>query len=267
MLILTGCTTIKGIFKKDLKENFSYIPENIQVLQQSEISHLPSPVQRYLIECGFVGHEKTYNARVVWKESHIMMRPGSKWMKLKTEQYNSVDHPFRIAYMKARIMGIVPFEGRDLFCQGRGHMLGWIANTIRIFDEDNPEIAQSALTIILAEALLIPGYALSEYITWQAVDDHSAQATINYQGLQAMGMFFFDDQGKMIRFETRERYYRDPQKGNIFKPFTAYVGDYIKQGDLTIPTSLVAAWQLEQGEFRYWKGKIERVDYNLAALP
>ena len=261
--IFTGCNTIKGVFKKDLSAHFNLLQHEPALLQQADISFLPHPVQRYLQVCGFVGFPRTENARVIWGSSHIKMQPGGKWMKLRTVQYNSVAEPFRIAYMKAHVMGVIPFEGRDLFAIGRGHMLGKVANLLGVFDEDNPQIAQSALTIILAEALLVPGYALSDYISWESIDQRSAAAVIRYGDLESRGTYYFDDNGYLVRFEAPERYYMDAKQGNILKPFTAYVGDYMQQGPLTIPTSLTAAWQLEGGEYQYWKGKITRVEYNV----
>ena len=263
--LFSGCQTVRRTFRSDLQQHFQNHRSGTDLLQVEDISHLPAPVQRYLHHCGFVGHERITNARVVWADSHIRMKPGGRWMRLRTEQYNSVDSPFRIAYMKARLLGLIPFEGRDLYARGHGHMYGRIGKLIKVFDEKDPAIAQSALVIVLAEALLVPGYALSEYIRWEAVDDTTARATISHEGVEATGTFFFNDLVEMLRFETRERYYMDPEQGNVPRAFVAYVGDYRKQGSLVIPGSLHAVWRLESGDYEYWKGSIEAVQYNISS--
>lgn len=66
----------------------------------------------------------------------------------------------------ARILGVIPFEGRDIYRGGRGHMLGKILNLLKVVDAQDPEIAQSALVTLFAEAFLVPSYALQSYITW-----------------------------------------------------------------------------------------------------
>lgn len=255
--------SIKKTFEQDVEEHFEPSAHTEQILTLEQIGHLPEPVQGYLIRCGFVGHEMVSNAQVIWSESFIKMKPDSKWLKLNTKQYNSVKTPFRIAYMKANLLGVVPFEGRDLYASGQGHMYGKIANMIKIFDEKTPEISQAALVTILAEALLVPGYAISDYITWEAIDKNSAKATMSYQGSEASGIFYFNQHNEMIRFESQQRYYMDPELGFVLRHFIASVEDYQKQGDLYIPTAMVATWQLPEGEYNYWKGIIKEVRYNI----
>jgi hypothetical protein len=262
--LFSGCQTVRRTFRSDLEQHFQNHKAGAELLQAEDIRHLPAPVQGYLHHCGFVGHEKISNARVVWADSHIRMKPGGRWMRLRTEQYNSVDSPFRIAYMKARLLGVVPFEGRDLYARGHGHMYGRFGKLIKVFDEKDAAIAQSALVIVLAEALLVPGYALSEYIQWEAVDDTTARATIRHEGAEACGTFFFNGLGEMVRFETDTRYYMDPELGNVPRPFVAHVGDYRKQDRLTIPGTLRAVWRLESGDYEYWKGTLDAVQYNIA---
>lgn len=166
-------------------------------------------------------------------------------MKLKTTQFNSVEDPFRIAYMKARMFGVIPFEGRDIYFSGLGHMYGKVANLFTVFDEKEREIAQSALVIILAETLLVSGYALADYITWEPIDENSAKARLVHNGIDVSGVFYFNDVGEMKRFVTNDRYYLHPGKGNLRTPFSAGVGDYKQQEGLRIPGSLMAIWHLE----------------------
>lgn len=255
--------SIRKTFRDDLNHHFQGSQTTHPVLTQEEINHLPAPVQRHLQACGFVGREKIVNAQVEWADSHIKMKPGGKWMRLKTLQYNSVNPPFRIAYMKAMMMGVIPFEGRDLYAGGQGHMYGKIANLIGVFDEKTPEIAQGALVTILAESLLVPGYALSEYMTWEGGDEHSARATLRHEGLQVSGTFTFDQQGLMERFETDERYYMGGGKKALLRPFKAIVAGYHRQDDHQVPSELTAVWSLETGPYEYWKGTISRVRYNI----
>jgi len=67
----------------------------------------------------------------------------------------------------------------------------------------------------------------------------------------------------MIRFETDDRYYMHPEKGNVLTKFSAEISNYKKQGDLIIPGSLMAIWHLESGRYEYWKGNISEVEFNI----
>lgn len=263
MTINTSCKSVRKTYEKDIDIHFESYSEIQPALDSVMIQNLPQPVQNYLNICGFMGKEIPVNAEVIWSDSHIKMKPGGNWMKLKTLQYNSVKNPFRIAYMKAHILGIIPFEGRDMYYGGNGHMYGKIGKVITIFDEKEREIAQSALIIILAECLLVPGYALQNYIQWEEVDEYTAKATITHGGIEASGLFHFNEDYEFVLFETNDRYYMNPEKGNVLTPFSAEIGQYFQQGDLKIPGSLKAIWHLETGRYEYWKGTISEVRYNI----
>lgn len=262
-MLLTSCTSVKRTYKNDLQAHFQPSDGTEKVLTKEDITHLPEPVQRYFECCGFIGKPVPMNAEVVWADSHIKMNPDKNWMKLKTYQFNCVEEPFRIAYMKARMFGVIPFDGRDIYFGGKGHMFGKVANLFTVFDEKEIEIAQSALIIILAEALLVPGYALADYIIWKPIDENSAKARLVHKGIDVSGIFYFNDKGELIRFETSDRYYMHAGKGNLLTPFSAEVGDYKKQGELRVPGSLMAVWHLEGGRYEYWKGTISEVKYNI----
>lgn len=263
MTITTSCKSVRKTYEKDLDIHFENYSEVQPILNSGIIQNLPAPVQKYLITCGYMGKEIPMNAEVVWSDSHIKMKPGGNWMKLKTLQYNCVKNPFRIAYMKANMFGIIPFEGRDLYVNGFGHMYGKLGNIITVFDEKQKEIAQSALIIILAETLLVPGYALQDYIQWEEMDDYTAAASISHEGITARGIFHFNKDSEFVRFETNDRYYMSSDKGNVLTPFSAEIGHYFQQGDLRIPGSLMAIWHLESGRYEYWKGTISEVNYNI----
>jgi hypothetical protein len=227
------------------------------------IAHLPEPIRKYLTNSGYTGREMPVNAEIIWEESHIKMKPHGKWLKLKTIQFNSVDEPFRIAYMKAMLGGIIPFEGRDIYANGMGHMYGKLGKVITIFDEKQREIAQSALITVLAEALLVPGYALQNYIEWEAIDNNSARAVIRHMDIEAAGVFYFNDKGEMTAFESHDRYYMSPGKGNIQVPFRVETREYKTAGEYRFPSKVKAIWKLPEGDYDYWKGTIREIRYNI----
>jgi hypothetical protein len=199
---------MKSLYEKErqdaLQEHAHLITPDL--ITEEDMARLPEPVQRFLRRGGYVGRERMTNAQVVWAHSEIRMAPDRDWMRLETHQFNSVPEPFRIAYMKARIAGIIPFEGRDLYRDGRGHMLGKILNLFKVVDAQDPEIAQSALVTVFAETFLVPSYALQSYITWEEWGEGWARARIRHKGLEAVGTFFFNEGDEMVRFETGDRY-------------------------------------------------------------
>jgi len=256
---------MKSLYEKErqdaLQEHAHLITPDL--ITEEDMARLPEPVQRFFRRGGYVGRERMTNAQVVWAHSEIRMAPDRDWMRLETHQFNSVPEPFRIAYMKARIAGIIPFEGRDLYRDGRGHMLGKILNLFKVVDAQDPEIAQSALVTVFAEAFLVPSYALQSYITWEEWGEGWARARIRHKGLEAVGTFFFNEADEMVRFETGDRYYSRPEGGYEKVRFSAFVDGYQDQEGLRIPRGVRAVWHLEGEDYEYWRGSIQEVRFDV----
>jgi hypothetical protein len=259
MSIFCSCHSPKKLFHNEVAEFKATLKLTIETYSELSIAHLPEPVQRYILQCGLIGITIANHAEVIWGESHIKMRPNQKWMRLETIQHNFVTEPSRLAYMRANMMGIIPFEGRDKYHNGNGHMFGTLGKMIKIFDEKDLEIAQGAAIVVLAEALLVPSFAIQPYIRWEPVDSLTAKARFIHKGIDVGGTFHFNQQGEYVRFTTDERPYMMPKGGYEPRPYTIEIRSYQQQGDIRIAKEVAAIWNLPEGDFEYWKGTIKMI--------
>ena len=265
LLLLPACTNFRRLYDRERSHEIESCKDLItnEVLTEEDIAKLPEPIKRYIRICGYIGQPRIVNADLIWSESFFRSKPEAKWMKMKTRQFNSVPQPMRIAHMKTRMLGLISFEGRDKFDAGQGHMFGKLGGLFTIFDARDPEIAKSALIVIFAEIIMLPEYALQDYITWESWDEKSATARINYMGIEARGTFFFDDMGFISRFETNDRLMDVPGQAYQQHPYYIEVLGYHQERDITIPHEVSANWILDDNIFCYWKGKIARIIYNV----
>ncbi len=264
LIMCIGCTSMKNLYLSEVRKELTrYSSYENDIITQKNIASLPEPIQKYFLHCGYIGKEKMINAEVEWKEAYIKMSPDKNWMRLNCYQFNSVPEPTRIVYMKSSILGIFPFEGRDKYQDGRGNMLIKLLKFIKVADAKGKEMDESALVTILAEALLVPTYALQDYIEWTAIDSNTAKAVIRYNNTEVSGQFYFNDQGEFIRFETVDRYYSE--RGTEYKKlrWSIVAGSYIKKSGMRFPTDLKAIWRAEQGDFEYFRGTITDIKYNI----
>jgi hypothetical protein len=259
--MLISCHSPKRVFLSEIAELQSSGSGETRQITRDNISHLPEPVQRYLYQCGFVGRPMANHAEITWKDSHIKMKPGQKWMRLKTFQHNFVDDPCRLAYMRANMLGFIPFEGRDKYHNGGGHMFGALGRMIKVFDAHDAETSSGAAIVVLAEALFIPLYAIQPYIHWEAVDDLTANARLVHKGIDVGGTFHFNDKGEYIRFTTSERPFSSPKGGYEQQPYTIEIRGYRQQGDIRVASEVAAIWNLPEGDFEYWKGTIREIKF------
>jgi hypothetical protein len=153
-------------------------------------------------------------------------------------------------------------EGRDIYQNDRGQMLIRLGRAFTVGDETGPEMDRSALVTILAEALLVPGYAIQPYIIWMPRDDRSAAATIRHGGVEASGVFHFDQAGDFVRFESEDRYQSTGEDARKV-PWSVDVLSHQDQNGLRIADGLRATWHEDQGDFEYFRGRIAAVRFNV----
>ncbi len=260
---MTSYGSLKKIYLSEIKidiEKHSDFPT--ETIKEKDIATLPKPVQRYFRYCGYIGKVKMINAKIEWGNIIFKRAPNSKWMRLNCHQYNSVSEPTRIVYLKNNILGVFPFEARDIYQNGKGNMLIKLLKLFTVADAKGIEMNKSALVTVLSETFIIPTYALQDYINWETVDNNNAKATLTYNGIKVSGTFNFNDEGEMISFYTDDRYCAG--KDGTYKkiPWSVIVDNYYKKDGIRFPSEIKVIWHNENGDFEYFKGKILNIEYN-----
>jgi hypothetical protein len=251
---------MKKLYTSEVKAQLEKTDFSNQIFTGADIVSLPAPVQRYFIHCGYIGKKKMQNAKIVFEDVDFIS--NGKELKLKSEQYNFVSEPARIAYLSSKVMGIIPFEGRDKYQNGKGSMIGKLMKIVTLFDVTSPEMDQSAIVTFLAETIIVPNVALQDYIKWEEINDNQAKAIMNYGGIQVEGVFTFNDKGEFIKFETNDRY-MDKGNGIMEKEkWTAEVENYIEKNDIRIPGRMKAIWNLSEGDLVYFDGNITNISFD-----
>ncbi|MTI58565.1 MAG: hypothetical protein FH762_00995 [Firmicutes bacterium] len=251
---------MKKLYSSEVKSELEKTVLNNQPFTKADIVSLPAPVQRYFRYCGYIGKKKMSNAKIVFEDVDFIS--NGKQLKLRSEQYNFVSEPARIAYLSSKVMGIIPFEGRDKYQNGKGSMIGKLMKIITLFDVTGPKMDQSALVTFLAEALIVPNVALQDYIKWEEIDSYKAKAIMNYGGIKVEGIFTFNDKGEFIKFETNDRY-MDKGNGVIEKErWTAKVENYIEKNGIKIPGRMKGIWNLSKNDLVYFDGNITEINFD-----
>jgi len=264
LIMFSACNSLKNTYETDIRTDLEkFPPKKTDIFTEANITLLPEPVQRYIRYCGYLGTEKMSNVCIEWKDVNLKMAPNKKWTEIKCYQYNSVSEPTRIVYMKSRIMGLFSFEGRDKYQNGQGNMHIKLLKRFTVANALGKEMNRSGMVTVLAEALFVPSYILNTYITWQSIDSNSAKATLSFNGESVSGIFYFNDIGEMIFFTSNDRYMseKDGSYSNI--PWSVEVSDYNEINGIKIPGFVKAMWNFKKGSFKYFKGRITNIEYNV----
>ena len=149
---------------------------NNRIVTVDMLKNLPEPAQRYLNYTGIVGKPWIDTARIKY-EGIFRLGAEKPWMPIKAEQFYTTNLPGFHWKARFKMFGLWMVKGDDTYKAGHGHMFGKIAGLYTVFDARGPELDQGTMMRYLNEMMWFPTALLSDYVTWQAVDDHSFDVT------------------------------------------------------------------------------------------
>ncbi len=224
------------------------------IFLEEDIAGLPVPVQKYFRYCDYIGTPKMSYAKVVYNDVNFSLGKDKPMISIDYTQYNFANKPNRIAYIDSSLYGI-PFEGLDAYINGSGSMKGVIAKLHTLFYQTGAAMDKSSLVTFLSESLMVPTTALQDYITWEAVDDLHAKATINYYGISAGGIFTFNAKGEMVSFTTNDRENTSMDGTSEKVMWSVVCSEYQEINGIKKPTYFQAIWNYNDGDLVYFDGK------------
>ncbi len=229
---------------------------------EEELKDLPTPVQRYIRHCGYIGKKKMDYMKADFKD--VTFRQGIKSPDLTIDytQYNFVEQPNRMALISSSLYGI-PFEGCDSYVNGFGRMRGIVGKLITIFNVTGEEMDKACLVTFLADSIMIPSSFLQDYIKWEEVDSNHVRAQISYYGITAAGTFTINDIGEITSFTTNDRAVYNSDGTMTYVKWTLTCEDYTTNAEgIKHPTKMKAMWNYKDGDFIYFDSSNLYVEYD-----
>lgn len=254
---------LKKQYRKDIKLiKKSNIKNGERVLKKSDFMHLPTPIQKYIEYCGYIGTKQMSSLCMEYKNVDFMQGREGPSLKIDYTQYNFVSSPCRMAFIDSRMFGI-PFEGYDTYQDGKGGMKGVIAKVITLFNQTGPEMDKACLVTFLAESLFIPSVLLENYISFEEIDAYHVRAAITYKEQTVSGIFSFNEKYEFTSFSTEDRAVVDKDGTIEMIPWTAACRDYRRfENGIKYPSGFSAIWKYPEGDFIYFDGLINRIQYD-----
>lgn len=234
-------------------------PQGEKLVSAAMLDQLPEPVQRYLHYTGLVGKP--------WAEAAYLKQAGRfrlgadrPWMPMTAQEWYTVSPPSLLWKARFKMAGLPLVSARDRYEAGQGHMFGKVAGLYTVFDARGPELNQATMIRYLNEIMWFPSAFLGEYITWQSVDDRSADAIFTDGDKSVSGRWFFDDEGRITNFTTKR--YREVDGDYSLDDWSTPITGYGVLAGLNLPTQGQAVWHLPDGDLIYAELTITEVEYN-----
>ncbi|MFW5963826.1 MAG: DUF6920 family protein [Natronomonas sp.] len=224
-----------------------------------DIESLPAPVQRYFERVLEPGQPHVRTARLRQQGEFRLGGADADWRPLEATQHVTVRPPGFVWDARIDVVPLVPARVVDLYRNGEGRLGARLFGTIPIASAGpSPEMNEGELLRYLAEAVWVPTALLpASGVTWEAIDDRSAQATLEDGDLTASVVFYFDADDEIERV-TADRY---RQEDDDYASWTGYFRHYERRDGMRVPTEAEVAWTLPEGDLPYWRATVEDIEY------
>jgi hypothetical protein len=270
--VVVAAVTLYGEFRwksgtRELRDRLeaARLPIEPKVFDRRELESIPAPVQRYfravladrqpIVTAVSVEHTGTFNmgeAADQWKpftstQRVVTRRPGFDW-------------DGRVAMIPG-----LPVRVHDAYVAGEGILHAAVLGLVSMVNLRGPgEVAQGELMRFFAEAAWYPTALLpSQGVLWDAVNDHSARATLKDGDLTLTLLFLFNEDGLIdtVRAEARGR----TVGGTVVPtPWHGRFWNYAIRDGMRVPLDGEVAWLLPEGAKPYWRGRITKLSYKFA---
>jgi len=231
------------------------------IVTEEMLSGLPEPVKKYLRYAGVVGSSWIASVRLkqVGKFRQGIERP---WMGFRAEEFYTTNPPSFRWNAKFKMAGIPLLKVEDKYEKGHGRMYGKLAGLKTIFDEQGEKLDQACMVRYLNEMMWFPTAFLNNNISWEELDEKTAQVKFMDNGKEVEAQMHFDDNGRLKNF-TAMRYRENAGEYSLDQwstPITSY-GEY---AGLKLPKKGLAVWHLSDGDLPYIELEIKEIEYIMA---
>ena len=223
----------------------------------ADLADLPPPVQRYFRLVLREGQPRI-QAVQLRQEGQFLTRPESNGWAPFTATHEIVPGAPGFQWdARIRMVPGIAVRVRDAFVGGAGSMYGAVLGVVPVVNmRDTPDIAAAALQRYLAEAVWAPTALLpAAGVTWIAVDDSTARASLTAGRVTATLDFHFGGDGLVASVSTEARG-RAVGHAIVPTPWQGRWFQWVERAGMLVPVVGEVEWLLPSGAQPYWRGRV-----------
>jgi hypothetical protein len=229
-----------------------------------ELVRLPAPVQRYFQTVLTDGQPIIRAATLEMQGTMNMSATAAQWKPFASVQSVVTRRPGFLWNAHIGLFPGVPALVEDSYITGHGRLLVKLLGWFTVADQQGEgEIARGEFMRYFAETPWYPTALLpSQGVQWQAVDAHSAQATLADGARSLTLLFRFNEAGLIASVRAEARGAAMGKNGAMeMLPWDCSLSDYQRHDGMLIPMTGEAAWVRPEGRRAYFVGHVKALRY------
>ena len=237
-----------------------------QRYDEEELKTLPPVVRRYLSQA--LNPNQPLVRRLYLEQTGRFNRSSdpqlAQWEPFTARQRVATKRPGFVWDAAIRMSPGITVRVVDAYIAGVGTLQPSVFGLIDVGGAaGTPEMARGELIRYFAESVWYPTVLLpSQGVRWQGVDANSAQATLVDGELTVNLLFTFGADGMVERISSTERS-AWIDGAMVPMPWEVRLSGYHLQDGMRIPQEAEVAWLAPAGRWPYWRGKVEKTDYDM----
>lgn len=230
------------------------------------LKELPAPVQRYLRLALTAGQPLVRGVRLTQSGRINLWRSGLRWQAFTAEQQVAIGRPGFLWNARIALFAGLGVHVHNGYMAGEGLLHAAVPGLLDLaYPHGGADLARDELTRFLAEApwyptALLPGQGVS----WAAVDERQADATLTDGGVSVTLRFRFGDAGLVDSVRSGARGRRVGRQ-TAMAPWEGRWKDWASRDGMRVPLTGEAAWLLLDGRQIYWRGRLGKLRYRFSA--
>ncbi len=248
----------------DRLESYRVDPEPA-VVDFGSLEALPAPVQRYFRTVLEDGQPMIAGVRVDHAGTFNMKVPEEQWVSFTSRQRVVTRRPGFLWNARISMVPGLTVNVHDAYIGGRGILQAKLMGLLPVMElPDSPDLAKGEALRFFAEAAWYPTALLpGQGVTWEAVDDTSARATLVDGDVVTTMTFHFGEDGLITSARAEDRGYAGPD-GIVPMPWEGRWTNYQRRDGMLVPIDGEVVWIIDGQPRPYWRGTITDLSYEFA---
>lgn len=236
-------------------------------LHTDEVDALPPPIRRYLTHVLPSSLPCIRAVRMRQRGTFRSATAEAPWSPFTATQHVTLQPPGFVWDAAIALMPGISVRVLDAYHDGHGCLQARLGGVVPVADAaPSPALDEGELVRYLAEAPLYPLALLPGLgVTWTALGNRSARATLRHRGTTASIVFHVNAHDEVERVTGTRPFRRDDGTYEV-RPWRGAWRNYEVRRGLRVPVDGQVAWVGPDGAVPYWRGHVESIDYLSATV-